>query len=142
MLLAGCTAGCSDKQFMTCTLIGCLDGLLISLYAVAEDAGAAPYEIVVNDVSTTSAGVPVATCTFTPSPGPMALSCTSTRAVEELGSMIEIHGPPLTKLVVVVSRKGMKLAELPFEPVYETKEINGPGCGTCTQARIEVTLPP
>jgi hypothetical protein len=42
---------------------------------------------------------------------------------------------------VVISTGGSTVKEEKFDILYATREPNGPGCGTCTNASITVNVP-
>jgi len=46
----------------------------------------------------------------------------------------------LRKVRITVSTGDRIVSDQVFEPAYETEEINGEGCGTCTGAAVSVNL--
>jgi len=66
-------------------------------------------------------------------PGSSQLDCSSSVEHVDLGTMLQIRRNDIHNLTVVVSSSGTELGRQTFQPAYATREINGPGCGTCTQ---------
>ncbi|HZL19511.1 MAG TPA: hypothetical protein VFG23_17380 [Polyangia bacterium] len=123
-----------------CGLVGCAQGLSITFDANFNQA--ATYDVVVSVVTATPETVPIATCTLVASDGGGAqLLCGSQEAHSEQSNTLRIEDTTLAKVLVSVSLGGNTVAEQTFEPAYTTAEINGPGCGTCTSASIQMTIP-
>jgi hypothetical protein len=124
----------------SCGLVGCARGLSITFDANFSQA--ATYDVVVSVVTATPETVPIVTCTLVASGGDGAqLLCASQEAHSELSNTLRIDDTTLSKILVSVSMGGNTVAEQTFEPVYNTGEINGPGCGTCTSATVQMTIP-
>lgn len=136
-LLLAAAVGCATDH--ACTAIGCLDGLTVSLDGNFEPGST--YRIDVNQVSGNDATA-VMSCTWTPTaPALQPPVCTSSIEHAEFGSRIQIRSNTLTKVKVAVTKDDVFVGEESFEPKYAAREINGEGCGTCTQASISVTVP-
>jgi len=55
---------------------------------------------------------------------------------------LQIPGEP-ARLDVTISAGGVLVAKQSFDPItYQGVEINGPGCGSCNQAAVFLSLPP
>jgi hypothetical protein len=118
-----------------------MDGLLISIHGGRTDAGSVTYEIEVAELTPTPEKVPLMTCSFTPAADSPELHCSSVLSHAEFGDVIQIRDAQLKNVVVTISRDGAKLAEQNFQPVYTSREINGEGCGVCTNASATVNIP-
>lgn len=120
--------------------VGCAEGLSITFDANLSQA--ATYDVVVSVVTTTPETVPIATCTLVASDGGgVQLLCGSMENHSEDSNTLRIDDPTLAKILVTISSGGNTVAEQIFEPVYTAKEINGPGCGICTSASLQMTIP-
>jgi len=129
-------SGCGHS----CTGVGCPDGLSIFLDGTPDPT--APRRIEVSEVTATPEVVLVMTCSLsTNSVGGPDLLCSSARQHSEHGNIIVIRDYDLKHLVVTVSSGGTKLGEQTFDPTFTSEEINGPGCGVCSDASIRVMLP-
>jgi hypothetical protein len=125
----------------TCSGIACLEGLVVHLdgdfepgdtfdVALLEDGAAGSAQFMTCSLSIPASG-----------PSAAQVSCSSPVEHSELGTMIQIRGDHIASLIVVVSSSGTELGRQSFQPEYTTREINGPGCGTCTSAAVHVTMP-
>jgi hypothetical protein len=85
---------------------------------------------------------PLTTCTFTAANGADALVCSPEVTHAPLGSDVVFADTDIRMLRVTVSSNGNVLSEQTVTPVYTSREVWGPGCGTCTQATVKVDLPP
>lgn len=131
LLLSGCGR--------TCTTIGCLGGLLISLDGGFD--GTTSYRIDVNEMTDAAKGALLTSCTLSPAAGAEPqLKCSSTTA-QLLSKTIWISGVEPAKVLVTVLAGDAKLGEQLFEPAYDSQEINGSGCGVCTTAQASLTIP-
>jgi hypothetical protein len=127
-------AGC------TCSLKGCLEGLLVTLAGNFEPGKT--YQLDIDTATSTPEIVSVMRCSLVRTEGrALDVRCSSAHRHSELGGVIQIHSHELGKLIVTVSADGAMLGQQTLEASYETKEINGPGCGTCTNAEVVVTIP-
>ena len=125
-----------------CGLIGCRQGLLITLDDTFEKGKT--YDVVISELTTTPETVPLVTCIYVVPSETTAvptLSCTSTLAHAELGSTIQVRDWMPAHISVKVSSGGAVLAEKTIDPKFVGKELNGPGCGTCTNAAVTMSLP-
>ncbi len=139
LALALVVASCEEK---VCTTQGCLSGLTVELDG-AVDGGiqATPFQIdfakVVDQQVT-----PLTTCTFTAANAANALVCSPEVTHAPLGSDVVFADTDVRMLRVTISSNGNVLSEQTVTPVYTSREVWGPGCGTCTQATVKVDLPP
>jgi hypothetical protein len=125
----------------TCGLVG-LPPEGLSITFEGNFSSAATFDIVVSVVTATPETVPIARCTLVASDGgSVQLSCSSQEAHSESSNTLRIEDNSLPKVLVTVSTGGNTVAEQTFEPVYRTREVNGPGCGTSTSAAIQLTIP-
>jgi hypothetical protein len=137
LALLTAVAGCENHL---CTLIGCTDGLAITLDGTF-DVGKV-FQIDLAEITPTPEVVPFMTCSFAPSaPGTAGqqLLCQSAVSHSELVNIIQIRDYEPKKLSIKISSAGALVSEQTFEPVFTTKEINGPGCGTCRQSSIALS---
>ena len=122
----------------SCGAVGCNNGLSLSF------AGFTPgstYQIVVS-VVTPMEVIPFVTCTAAPDDlGAEQLSCASDQLHAESGTTLRIPDDTLKQLQVNVSSNGTHFVQQTFAVTFESKEINGPGCGVCTSADITMTIP-
>jgi hypothetical protein len=140
LLLAALLSAVPACDSRGCTAIGCYQGLSITFGGNFTQS--ATYDVVVSVVTTTPETVPIATCTLVASDGGAAhLLCESQELHLEQSNTLRFDDTTLTKVLVSVSMGGTTVAEQTFEPAYTTREINGPGCGTCTSAAIQMTIP-
>jgi len=122
-----------------CNAIGCLDGLVLAFDGLVAGT---TYQVTVSQVTATPETIPVATCTaVVAANGSPQLSCSSERPHTESSNTLQFHDTELTKLVITVSSNGMTLVNQAADVSYTSSEINGPGCGVCTQASVSVTVP-
>jgi hypothetical protein len=137
-LLAAGSSGCESSH--ACSLVGCLDGVIVSFTGL----GAHPsYDITITPVTTTPDVVPLATCTIDASDaGARQLTCTSSfETHDEFGLSVRIQDSTLQAIQISVSSDGTPVAQQTFDVSYQSSEINGPGCGVCTQASVSMTVP-
>jgi hypothetical protein len=135
-LLASGAAGCESNH--ACTLIGCLDGVVVSFNGLDAHAS---YEIDVSAVSTAEVAS-IMTCTVAATDaGSQQLACTSSEAHSEFGTSVQIRDSTLGKLQITVSSGGTQVAQQTFDVTYQSREINGSGCGVCTSASVTMTVP-
>jgi hypothetical protein len=121
-----------------CNLVGCSRGLTISLYG---DVAPGSYTVDVAVVTPLPEVVRLMTCSVSVvQPNQWRMSCSSSLQHAEFGTYVVIDDF-LKNVLVTVSAGDRKLTEQRFEPVYEAREVWGPGCGTCTAAAIHVLLP-
>ena len=67
--------------------------------------------------------------------------CSSDDTYADFEEGIRIQDTTIQKLLVTVSANGTLLGEQTLEPVYTSSEINGLGCGVCTNAEVHLTIP-
>jgi hypothetical protein len=123
--------GCDEHG---CTLIGSLNGLLITFddsFTVGKT-----FDVTISEVTQTPEIVPVMNCTLTP---PDIACASGLFHAEQFGGVVIADDKP-SRLDIAVSSNGMKLAEKQFDVVFTTKEPNGPGCGTATSATVTMSL--
>ncbi|MES1165783.1 MAG: hypothetical protein ABUR63_08500, partial [Verrucomicrobiota bacterium] len=82
-------------------------------------------------------------CSMTPSvdgggPG-QTLACTSRLPHVEQSKVLRLTEFEDTPVTITTSVGGSPVKTETFHPVYKTAEINGPGCGTCTQAALTIS---
>jgi hypothetical protein len=126
---------------LTCAAVACLEGLVVHLdgdfepgtfdVALIEDGPAGSAQFMTCSLSVAAADAGAA----------RQLLCSSAVDHSELGTMIQIRRDDVDGLTVVVSSSGTEIGRQSFQPAYMTREINGPGCGTCTSAAVHVTVP-
>jgi len=122
-----------------CTLIGCDDGLTLRFAGNLDRSK--PYRIAINTITATPEEVPVMTCELTPNGEAHLITCKSVTPHTEDFDSVTIKDNGLSKLHVVVTKAGAMISESTLQPLYSTKEINGEGCGKCTQASAQISIP-
>lgn len=128
-------AGCDNK---VCSLIGCSEGLLITFDG--SFGSNKTYDITVSDV-TTDEVVPILGCTLVAGDGTNGtLRCSSVHPHSEQGSTVSLRDPQPSRLDIKVSVDGVQIADKQFDVAFKTVELNGPGCGTCTNASVTMSL--
>jgi len=130
----------------SCTTIGCLDGLNLRLEGAFLPGKT--YELEVSSVSDGDQAASLMLCTVTaPAAGSaggnagLTTSCTSALAHVNVGNLIQIQDTTLKQVRVSVSLDGVPVGEQAFQATYQSREINGPGCGVCTSANESITIP-
>jgi len=137
LLLVGLST-CGSEH--SCTLIDCLDGLNIQLDGKFEMGET--YQVDISVITTTPEVVPIMRCSLSrPTENSWDLRCNSAFPHSEFGNRIQVRTTEEKKVKVAVSSNAMTLGEQVFDVAYTSKEINGPGCGVCTSALIDVTVP-
>jgi hypothetical protein len=130
--------GCEGRD---CTLIGCTEGLVIS-FDDSFTAGTT-FDIEISEITARPEVVLLMTCAYTPAtPGTAGekLLCQSSAAHSELGKAVQIRDERPSRVSIEISSGGAVVSERTFDVAFTTKEINGPGCGTCTRAAITLGL--
>jgi hypothetical protein len=124
------SAGCSQ----TCGAAACLPGVGVSFVGFAPGT----YDVEIVAVTSTSGSPPTITCTMMLG-GPGPVSCSSSEAVSLGDNQLQIDDPSLTRIQVTVSSNGAQVTRQTLDPHDVPKEINGPGCGVCTNPTFTVT---
>lgn len=132
-------AGCEYGQ--TCAAIGCSDGLNVQLNGNFEIGRS--YQVDISTITVTPEVVPIMRCSLTrPTENGWDLRCNSAIPhSESFGNWIQMRTTEFKKLQVAVESDGITLGEQVLDVSYTSKEINGPGCGVCTSAVVNVTVP-
>jgi hypothetical protein len=136
-LLLAATAGCGGQ----CNDIGCLDGLVVQFGGTPQLGKT--YAITLSTVTRTPEVVPFMRCQLTTvAAGQTTLTCESTLEHRELGSSVQLAGAArgYDNLFVQVALDGVQQSERRFEVMWKKEELNGPGCGVCTSASVDVEL--
>jgi hypothetical protein len=136
LMLAGCNHACGLEV--------CFDGLVITFDS--SFVGPGTYDISVVDVPLMFG--PVASCTYAPNGfltdagtgWGWGLRCASQLSHTELDNMEMIHGFQPKAIQITVRSNGVVVAQKAFSLTFTTTELNGPGCGTCTNARVTMSL--
>ena len=86
--------------------------------------------------------VEIMRCTLTvQASGSRELLCNSVLQHQMLGgSTVTLREMP-ANVHVSITEGTATVAEKTVAPNYVTEEVNGPGCGTCTHATLNVTVP-
>lgn len=129
LLSTTCTA-CGSS----CTEIGCLEAATVNFSRPLGQSGA-----YVVDVSADGTHMK---CSIGQS-SPRSASCDDPRAyvfIDSGGALtgVSVDGR-IQSLAVTVLRDGTQVADGTFQPAYRGVELNGPGCGTCSQATATLT---
>jgi hypothetical protein len=138
---------------VACQLAGCVCGAVLCLGGLSVQipiaGGIAPWDTYCVEIT---AGETRAVCTFTPPNGCANLSCSAGVSPEfpcdndgGLSSfdhlVVALRNATPRDVSVRVLRNGAELSSWSFAPTYTTSDINGPGCGDCTGARVVLRLP-
>ena len=142
--LLGLLAGCGDKVDVSCTDIGCQDGLQVDFEPVLETAGDYEVEIVVDGVSTRClASLPLDAEAPSSCDEEGVYLTTSGSALSE--DQHEITGVYLTAgpdtVSIGVLRDEAEVGGDTLSPTYTVVQPNGPECEpTCRSASASVTI--
>ncbi len=151
-LLAVSCLALGSCEGRVCTLIGCYSELTIQFHGgnfvdggVPGDGGA-PAETLDINIETQEGQdfLPLMTCSFATAlshSGGHELRCTSSRTHREDFEATHIEDTSLRTIRVTVSAAGRQISQETFSLMWTSREVNGPGCGVCTQATAMVTLP-
>ncbi|MDB4945843.1 MAG: uncharacterized protein JWP97_5377 [Labilithrix sp.] len=137
--LGGCAlAGCSSS----CTTIGCLEGINVD-FTEARRGTYAVDVVIDGEASTCTTRLPLpADTTASPCTSPDVVlylaGRTETPAQNQIGGMV-IRRQSARTVTIRITRDGIVVREATFTPAYQSRELNGPGCGTCTGARFTLT---
>jgi len=72
-----------------------------------------------------------------PEPGASPrLYCSCGESHSEAGNLLDIEDTSLQQIQVTVSTNGTQVVQQTIDVAYTSSEINGPGCGVCTQSGI------
>ena len=116
--------------------IGRRDGLEIAFESDAATGDA--LDITIEDkVDDTFA--PLMTCSFEPTTRRLLCSSPSDHSV--IANRVHFSTTRFATLRVTVSAKGNQLSQEVFRPAYTAEEVWGEGCGVCTTATMQVSLP-
>lgn len=137
LLLLG-PLGCEQDE-RACTAMACAEqGLTINLDVPKR---AAIYHIVVSGDNGTSEPNELVSCTMSvEASGARTTQCTPEQGPSELDSSINVRDSTPKRVHVVVTEGTTTVADESLTPTYVDKEINGPGCGTCTYAAVTITV--
>ena len=134
LVLASTAAGCGSQSGQSCGLVGCRTGITLSFEGL--DASAT-YQIVVAVTKPADGIVPIANCMLVPEAGGSPrLYCSSGESHWEGGNLLNIEDTSLQQIQVTVSTNGTQVVQQTVDVAYTSSEINGPGCGVCTQTGI------
>jgi len=136
VVASAAVAGCGK----TCTLIGCNDGLNIWFDGSFEVG--TTYDVVISELTDTPEVVPIMRCRFTEeSSGTTALLCSSPLDHTTLGRSVSIKSERPKTVRITVTTGDVVVGEMDYPVTFVSREINGEGCGTCTNANISVDFP-
>jgi hypothetical protein len=131
-------ASCDPTR--ACGEIGCDNGLTVVFRG--GNAGST-YRLEVASVTPLPETVPFVRCFLEVlAANSNRLSCSSAELHREFAGRLVINDLGLKNVLVSVFLSDQPLTQQQFQIVYATSEVNGPGCGTCTHASIEVSIPP
>ena len=131
VLAAVASVGCDGPRI--CRAIGCLDGLNVNLDDSFDPNRS--YTIQVIDVTSSGAPADLGTCALAPAPQNPRLTCAPGQS---FGGSIYLGGARPATVRISVASEGIVLSDETVTPTYTSREINGEGCGTCTQASVAV----
>ncbi|HSY40694.1 MAG TPA: hypothetical protein VLA79_14235 [Polyangia bacterium] len=136
-LLPLALSGCGGQA---CTLIGCLDGLNVSFVGSFEPGKS--YDITLSSLTTTPEVVPIVHCSYSdPAGGGPGLLCSSASPFTAAGSQLSIKDDTIQNLRVTIATDGAVVGQQDYQVAFSSREINGPGCGVCTNANVTVDFP-
>jgi hypothetical protein len=136
-LLPFVTSGCETSS---CSAIGCLDGLNVSFVGWFEPAQS--YDITLSVLTATPEVVPIMHCSYSDqAAGGPGLLCSSASLFTASGTRLSIKDDTIKELRVTIAANGAVVGQQDYPVAFSSREINGPGCGTCTNANIIVDFP-
>src|SRR3954471_18682506 len=139
LVMASTAAACDGVSEKSCGAVACRTGISLSFDGL--DASAT-YQIVVAVTAPADGVVPIANCMLAPDAGGSArLSCSSGERHSEDGKLLNIEDTSLQQIQVTVSTNGTQVLQQTIDVTYTSSEINGPGCGVCTQTGIIKVAP-
>jgi hypothetical protein len=132
-------ASCNSTRI--CNDIGCTSGLTVALDGAID--GGAPTTFQIDLAKRVDQQVtPLTTCTFTAANYAATLVCSPEVSRTLIAYGIVLERTDIRMLEVTISSNGNVLSQQTVTPTYTSREVWGPGCGTCTQATVKVDLPP
>jgi len=132
LALSGCRQACND--------MGCLDGLNVS-FAGSFEPGKT-YDVTLSILTTTPEVVPIVHCSFSdPAAGGAGLLCSSASPFTASGTQLSIKDDTIQNLRVTIAADGAVVGQQDYQVAFSSREINGPGCGVCTNASVTVDFP-
>jgi hypothetical protein len=126
-----------------CNAIGCSSGLTVQLLGADRDGGIAamPFQIAFAKLVNLQV-IPLTTCTISSPDGlPDEVVCNPAVQPNFFGAGIHFDDTDIRVLRVTVSQNGTQLSQETYTPEYTSREVWGEGCGWCTQATVQVSLP-
>ena len=132
LALSGCEKSCTD--------IGCLDGLNVSFVGSFEPG--TTYDITLSVLTATPEAVPLMHCSYSdPAGGGPGLLCSSASQFTASGTQLSIKDDTIENLRVTIAADGATVGQQDYQVAFTSREINGAGCGTCTNANVIVDFP-
>ena len=130
------SSGCGQA----CSAIACLDGLNIS-FAGWFELGKT-YDITLSVLTATPEVVPIVHCSYSdPAGGGPGLLCSSASQFTASGNQLSIKDDTIKNLRVTISADGAVVGQQDYQVAFTSSEINGAGCGICTNASVTVDFP-
>jgi hypothetical protein len=134
LVVAATAAACDGAAGQTCTLVGCRTGLNLAFDGLDATV---TYQIVVAVTAPADGVVPIASCVLMPDAGGSSrLYCSSGESHSEAGNLLNIEDTSLQQIQVTVSTSGAQVLQQTVDVTYTSSEINGPGCGVCTETSV------
>ena len=132
LAISGCGRGC--------TTIACLDGLNVSFFGSFEPGKS--YDITLSVLTETPDVVPIMHCSYSDAAsGGAGLLCSSTSPFTASGTQLSIKDDTIKNLRVTIAADGAVVGQQDYQVAFSSREINGAGCGICTNANIIVDFP-
>ena len=129
-------SGCEQS----CTTRGCLDGLNVSFVGQFEPGKT--YDVTLSVLTATPEVVPIMNCSYSdPAGGGAGLLCSSASPFTAAGTQLNIKDDTIKNLRVTIAADGAVVGQQDYQVAFSSAEINGPGCGICTNASISVDFP-
>ena len=136
--LALASFGCEPQK---CGAVGCLRGVNIHFEGTFQPGKT--YAIQISELTPTPEVVPIMKCSLTGAAAGATpeLLCSSAQMHATFATQVQIDDVVLHQLRIAISADGTPVGQQDYPVLYASREINGPGCGTCTTAGITVALP-
>jgi len=140
LALVGLSPAACNPFGHACGAVGCIGGVIVSLQGGFDPDK--PYTIELSRLTPSGEATVLTTCTrLASSTAGLQLSCTPAAGPQTNPYMIQILDNSITGLRVVISADGGVVGQKDYAVHVTSDEINGPGCGVCTGARVSVDFP-
>ena len=130
-------SGCGSQS---CSAIACFDGLNVSFVGSFEPG--TTYDITLSVLTPTPEVVPIMHCSYSdPAGGGSGLLCSSASPFTASGAQLSIKDDTIKNLRVTMAADGAVVGQQDYQVAFTSSELNGAGCGVCTNANVTVDFP-